>query len=206
MKYWKYFVGTIVVLLLVVGGVLTLNHYNKPSKSAESHVVVKKHDSKPKKVKAKSSSKKVSSKPSSESAEESAISGSSDDASAVSSVESRQSLPTPQTPVAAFIQQYGVTPAQWLVQNKGMSIEDALYATPDDQETSGELQSEWAYKQGTHDQMVDDTDSSDDDENYWVNKAREPNADYTLEDGTHIHNDDQGNSYDDDGNIIGKGN
>lgn len=204
MKYWKYYVGTIVVLLLVVGGILTVNHYNKQSKSAESHVVVKKHDSKPKKVKAKSSSKKTSSSSSSLVAETSSTTNSSE-SSAVSSVESSQSLPTPQTPVAAFIQQYGVTPAQWLVQNKGMSIEDALYATPDDQETSGELQSEWAYKQGTHDQMVDDTDSSEEDENYWVNKAREPNADYTLEDGTHIHNDDQGNSYDDEGNIIGKG-
>ena len=60
MKYWKYFVGTIVVLLLGVGGVMTVNHYNKQSKSAESHVVVKKHDSKPKEVKAKSSSKESS--------------------------------------------------------------------------------------------------------------------------------------------------
>jgi len=66
MKYWKYFVGTIVVLLLGVGGVMTVNHYNKQSKSAESHVVVKKHDSKPKKVKAKSSSEKEKAKSSDE--------------------------------------------------------------------------------------------------------------------------------------------
>lgn len=152
MKYWKYYAGALVVLLLVVGGILTFSYHNKPSRSAESHVVVKKHENKPKKVKAKSSSKKSSAKSSSESAEASATSSSSDVSSAVSSVESSQSLPTPQTPVAAFIQQYGVTPAEWLVENKGMSIEDALYATPDDQETSGELQSEWAYKQGTYDQ------------------------------------------------------
>lgn len=58
MKYWKYYVGALAVLLLVIGSVLTLSHYNKPNRSAESHVVVKKHENKPKKVKAKIVAKK----------------------------------------------------------------------------------------------------------------------------------------------------
>lgn len=50
----------------------------------------------------------------------------------------------------------------------------------------------------------DDEEQSDDD--YYVRKAREPNADYYLPDGTHMHNDDQGNSYNvDTGDLIGKG-
>jgi|SRR5699024_333868 len=59
--------------------------------------------------------------------------------------------PTSNLTLTAFLNKYSITPAQWLVKNKGMSIEDALYATPDEQETSGELQTEWSYKQGTHD-------------------------------------------------------
>lgn len=55
----------------------------------------------------------------------------------------------------------------------------------------------------------EDTDSSHEedatDDDYYANKAREPNADYYLPDGTHIHNDDQGNSYMDDGTVLGKG-
>lgn len=43
------------------------------------------------------------------------------------------------------------------------------------------------------------------DDDYYSNKANEPNADYYLPDGTHIHNDDKGNSYNvDTGDIIGK--
>lgn len=49
-----------------------------------------------------------------------------------------------------------------------------------------------------------ESDDSEDDE-YYYDKTREANADYTLPDGTHMHNDDQGNSYNDDGEVIGKG-
>jgi hypothetical protein len=176
-------------------------------------VVVKKHDSKPKKVKAKSSSKKEKAK-SSDEVSSSTIS-SSETLSSQPQVSSSvvtddttdsgfaEGQPTSNPTLTAFLNKYGVTPAQWLVQNKGMSFEDALYATPDEQEMSGELQSEWAYKQGTHDQMVDDSDnyqSEDSTDVIW-----EDNADFYGTDGTHYHNDDQGHTYDDDGNVIGKG-
>ena len=201
MKYWKYLLGTIVVLLLVVGGVMTVNHHNKQSKSAESHMVVKKHDSKPKEVKAKSSSKEPSAKSSDEvSSSQPEVSSSvvTDDTTDSGFAEGQ---PTSNSTLTAFLNKYGVTPVEWLVQNKGMSFEDALYATPDEQEMSGELQSEWAYKQGTY----DDTVSEQSEDDYWSDKAREPNADYYGDDGSHYHNDDQGHTYDDDGNVIGKG-
>lgn len=211
MKYGKYYAAGLVVLLLVGGGTgIAINHNNN-EKVTETHKSVKSSSSSSHKT--KKHSVKKSSSSTSNSSSESASSQSQVSSSEVvdnttdSSVANGQ--PTPQTPVAAFIQKYGVTPAQWLVQNKGMSIEDALYATPDDQETSGELQSEWAYKQGTHDQMVDDNDAaqrSQDEEAYWTSKAWEPNADYYGEDGSHYQNDDQGNTYDTDtGMKIGKG-
>lgn len=57
---------------------------------------------------------------------------------------------------------------------------------------------------GTDYDDTDDEEQSDDD--YYVRKAREPNADWYLVDGTHMHNDDQGNSYNvDTGELIGKG-
>ncbi|GAK30695.1 hypothetical protein WOSG25_041360 [Weissella oryzae SG25] len=47
--------------------------------------------------------------------------------------------------LSGFINTYGMTPAAWLVQNKGMSTEEALLATPDSMETTGELQTEYSY-------------------------------------------------------------
>lgn len=206
MKYGKYYAAGLVVLLLVGGGTgIAINHNNN-EKVTETHKSVKSSSSSSHKT--KKHSVKKSSSSTSNSSSESASSQSQVSYSEVvdnttdSSVANGQ--PTPQTPVAAFIQKYGVTPAQWLVQNKGMSIEDALYATPDDQETSGELQSEWAYKQGTHDEMTTDENEQEDD-GYWSSIVREDNADFYGEDGAHYHNDDQGHTYSDDGTVIGKG-
>ena len=201
MKYWKYCVGAVAVLLLVVGGVMTVNHHNKQSKSAESHMVVKKHDSKPKEVKAKSSSKESSAKSSDEVSSSQPQASSSVVTDDTTDSGFAEGQPTSNSTLTEFLNKYGVTPVEWLVQNKGMSFEDALYATPDEQEMSGELQSEWAYKQGTY----DDTVSEQSEDDYWSDKAREPNADYYGDDGSHYHNDDQGHTYDDDGNVIGKG-
>ena len=39
--------------------------------------------------------------------------------------------PTSNPTLTAFLNKYGITPAQWLVQNKGMSFDDVLYTTPD---------------------------------------------------------------------------
>jgi len=54
----------------------------------------------------------------------------------------------PNTDLHAFINKYGTTPAGWLVQNKGMSVKDALAATPNTMQTSGEIQDEYMYDQG----------------------------------------------------------
>lgn len=213
MKHGKYYATGLVVLLLIGGGTGIAVNHNNSDKATETHKSIKSSSSSSHKVKKHSVKKSSSSKSSSSTSSSESVSSQSQVSSsevADSTTDSGVAVgqPTPQTPVAAFIQKYGVTPAQWLVQNKGMSIEDALYATPDDQETSGELQSEWAYKQGTHDDMVsgntDDSEQSDDD--YWTDKAWEDNADFYGEDGTHYHNDDQGNTYDvDSGYVIGKG-
>lgn len=214
MKHGKYYATGLVVLLLIGGGAGIAVNHNNSDKVSETHKSTKSSSSSSHKAKKHSVKKSSSSKPSSSTSSiESTSSQSQVNSSEVAdnTADSRavDGQPTPQTPVAAFIQKYGVTPAQWLVQNKGMSIEDALYATPDKQETSGELQSEWAYKQGTHDQMVADNDaaqSSQDEEEYWTSKAWEPNADYYGDDGSHYQNDDQGNTYDaDTGMKIGKG-
>lgn len=52
------------------------------------------------------------------------------------------------TDIHAFINKYGTTPAGWLVQNIGMSVKDALAATPNTMQTSGEIQDEYMYDQG----------------------------------------------------------
>lgn len=171
MKYGKYYATGLVVLLLIGGGTGIAVNHNNSGKATETHKIKSSssssHKTKNHSVKKSSSSKSSSSTSSSESVSSQSQVSSSEVADSTTDSGVAVGQPTPQTPVAAFIQKYGVTPAQWLVQNKGMSIEDALYATPDDQETSGELQSEWAYKQGTHDDMVsgntDDSEQSDDD-------------------------------------------
>lgn len=187
-----------VALLLIGGGAgIAINH-NDSDNVTESH----------KSVKSSSSHKHSSSSKSSSSKSSSVSSESVSSESQVSSSETTDVQPSADMTLPEFVNQYGVTPVQWLVQNKGMSVEEALYATPDEQQTSGENQSEWAYRQGTHDDMVAENDDATDveDDDYWYWKAREDNADYYLEDGTHIQNDDQGHSYDaDTGEVIGKG-
>lgn len=198
MKHGKYY-ATGLVALLLIGGVagIAINH-NDSDNVTESH----------KSVKSSSSHKHSSSSKSSSSKSSSVSSESVSSESQVSSSETTDVQPSADMTLPEFVNQYGVTPVQWLVQNKGMSVEEALYATPDEQQTSGENQSEWAYRQGTHDDMVAENDDATDveDDDYWYWKAREDNADYYLEDGTHIQNDDQGHSYDaDTGEVIGKG-
>ncbi|HJG84415.1 MAG TPA: hypothetical protein K8V21_03345 [Weissella thailandensis] len=198
MKHGKYYATGLVALLLIGGGAgIAINH-NDSDNVTESH----------KSVKSSSSHKHSSSSKSSSSKSSSVSSESVSSESQVSSSETTDVQPSADMTLPEFVNQYGVTPVQWLVQNKGMSVEEALYATPDEQQTSGENQSEWAYRQGTHDDMVAENDDATDveDDDYWYWKAREDNADYYLEDGTHIQNDDQGHSYDaDTGEVIGKG-
>jgi len=198
MKHGKYYATGLVALLLIGGGAgIAINH-NDSDNVTESH----------KSVKSSSSHKHSSSSKSSSSKSSSVSSESVSSESQVRSSETTDVQPSADMTLPEFVNQYGVTPVQWLVQNKGMSVEEALYATPDEQQTSGENQSEWAYRQGTHDDMVAENDDATDveDDDYWYWKAREDNADYYLEDGTHIQNDDQGHSYDaDTGEVIGKG-
>ena len=198
MKHGKYYATGLVALLLIGGGAGIVINHNDSDNVTESH----------KSVKSSSSHKHSSSSKSSSSKSSSVSSESVSSESQVSSSETTDVQPSADMTLPEFVNQYGVTPVQWLVQNKGMSVEEALYATPDEQQTSGENQSEWAYRQGTHDDMVAENDDATDveDDDYWYWKAREDNADYYLEDGTHIQNDDQGHSYDaDTGEVIGKG-
>lgn len=44
-----------------------------------------------------------------------------------------------------FVNKYGVTPAVYKVQHYGMSVDEALKSTPDELQTSGEIQTEAGY-------------------------------------------------------------
>ncbi|QDJ58860.1 hypothetical protein [Weissella sagaensis] len=196
MKRGKYYVIGLAVLLLIGGGTgIAINHNNN-EKVTETHKNVKSSSSRSNKTKKHNMKKNSSSKSSSQNTDSSSINSNSSQPQASSSVITddttdsgfAEGQPTSNTALTAFLNKYGVSPAQWLVQNKGMSIEDALYATPDEQETSGELQTEWAYKQGTHDSMVSDNDIDQ-------SSPSEEDDDYYYSD------DDQ---YDDSGNAINK--
>lgn len=202
MKYGKYYVTGLAALLLIGGGTgIAINHNNN-EKVAETHKNVKSSSSSSHKVKKHNVKKSSSSKSSSQSTDSSSSNTTSNSEVVASSQPQASSSvvtddttdsgfadgqPTSNTTLTAFLNKYGVSPAQWLVENKGMSIEDALYATPDEQETSGELQTEWAYKQGTHDSMMSD--------NYIDESSPSENDDYYSDD----------DQYDDYGNPIDEG-
>lgn len=201
MKHGKYYVGGLVLLGLIAGGTGLIANHNDSNKSVQSHKSVKASSStsqkQPKKhfdkeKKASSSSKVDISSSSVVSSSQPEISSSSTNNDTPVS-DSNNTLPVPQTKVAAFIQQYGVTPAGWLVENKGMSIKDALFATPNDQETSGELQTEWLYIQGKHDQTFSDNDNSydsDTDSSYEVDDDWTQDSDDGYEDDNINQDDD----------------
>ncbi|KRK33159.1 hypothetical protein [Loigolactobacillus bifermentans] len=72
--------------------------------------------------------------------------------------------------IHAFVNKYGMTEAAYRSTYMGMSSKEALYATPDSHESSGEIQSENLFKQGK-DPYADtssnsDTNSSEDTTNY----------------------------------------
>ena len=113
--------------------------------------------------------------------------------------ESFTSIPETQETKPANADQYN---DDYYVNRQSSSTNDDTTDSQDDDTTNSQ-------DDDTTDSQDDDTtDSQDDDttdsENYYYNKAREPNADYYLPDGTHIHNDDQGHSIMDDGTVIGK--
>ena len=163
MKYGKYVAGVLLVAAIGTGGAVVASHH-APHKTTASVKVSHHH-------KAKHVDKKKASSSSSSSSSNSSIqSSSSVAASSQVTSDASSTAPTSQ-PVAqdnsqtdassvpydngdpnidihAFINKYGTTPAGWLVQNKGMSVKDALAATPDTMETSGELQDEYMYDQG----------------------------------------------------------
>ncbi|MGX7051075.1 hypothetical protein ACWN56_07850 [Weissella viridescens] len=108
--------------------------------------------------------------------------------------ESFTSIPETQETEPANAEQYN---DDYYVNRQSSSTNDDTTDSQDDDDTTDSQDDD------------DTTDSQDDDdttdsENYYYNKAREPNADYYLPDGTHIHNDDQGHSFMDDGTVIGK--
>jgi hypothetical protein len=72
--------------------------------------------------------------------------------------------------IHAFVNKYGMTEAAYRSTYMGMSTKEALYATPDSHESSGEIQSENLFKQGK-DPYADtssnsDTNSSEDTTDY----------------------------------------
>ncbi|WP_167711130.1 hypothetical protein [Weissella cibaria] len=86
----------------------------------------------------------------------------------------------PNTDIHSFINKYGTTPAGWLVQNKGMSVKDALAATPNNMQTSGEIQDEYMYDQGQDPVQAyqDAQNSGDVQEN--TDKGTQPSDDNTV--------------------------
>ncbi|RRG17817.1 hypothetical protein D3P96_05310 [Weissella viridescens] len=114
--------------------------------------------------------------------------------------------------VATFIGKYGMTYARYLREHDGMGVEQSLQAATSIGAgmTSGEMQNMYGLEQGRLTETVDhklvETGSSNDTEDTsYAEKARTPNAEFTLSDGTKIHNDANGDSFDENGQKIGKG-
>ncbi|WP_072153174.1 hypothetical protein [Weissella viridescens] len=114
--------------------------------------------------------------------------------------------------VATFIGKYGMTYARYLREHDGMSVAQSLQTASSIGAgmTSGEMQNMYGLEQGrlteTADGKLVETDATNEtDDSTYAEKARTPNADFTLEDGTHIHNDANGDSFDEKGQKIGKG-
>ena len=171
MKYGKYVVAMLAIAALATCGALVASHHGQQKETSSAKI---KHDSTEKSASTKKSS--TSNKTSSSSVEpQASTSPANSSDSAVSSVIASSDLPTgntdttdtqvtadsqndgsnvpydngdPNTDLHAFINKYGTTPAGWLVQNKGMSVKDALAATPNTMQTSGEIQDEYMYDQG----------------------------------------------------------
>lgn len=119
-------------------------------KSSSKSKAVPKENSQAKKPKSAKQSSAV--KNSSSSASSKASSSSSSSSSAASSSSSNapagyQALFEGET-LTSFVNKYGESPAAYLSEHYGLSIKEALYATPDSLETFGEMQSENMYRKG----------------------------------------------------------
>ena len=143
-------VTSVIVVLGIIGGSLA---YVSTNNSNKHETAIAKHSS------SKNSSSKKSSNSSSTKSVESSVSTSVESSiSAIDTGNNNNASDTDDTTASSsstdvsedtntlsgFINTYGVTPAVWLVQNKGMSPQDALAATPDNMETSGEIQTEYS--------------------------------------------------------------
>ncbi|QGG60511.1 hypothetical protein [Loigolactobacillus bifermentans] len=69
-------------------------------------------------------------------------------ASSSSQVANSDTTPDFSLDIHAFVNKYGMTEAAYRSTYMGMSSKEALYATPDSHESSGEIQSENLFKQG----------------------------------------------------------
>lgn len=65
-----------------------------------------------------------------------------------SSVQQQNQEPDFSLSLTDFINRYGMSPAAYRMTKMGMSEKDALYATPDDKQSSGEIQLEGMYRNG----------------------------------------------------------
>ncbi|MFL1695662.1 hypothetical protein ACJQWY_02435 [Weissella kandleri] len=145
-NYKKILLGLITLIFIGVVGYLIANNQHQSSNDVAKSSSQKSSSSSSKKQKSSSSE-------SSSSVSESSVSES--EQSSVENAQEQQTQVQQQAPVensqgsdepatlSEFVNKYGVTPAVWLMQNKGMSAQDALAATPDYMETSGEIQTEF---------------------------------------------------------------
>lgn len=67
---------------------------------------------------------------------------------ASSSVQQQNQGPDFSLSLTDFVNRYGMSPAAYRMTKMGMSEKDALYATPDDRQSSGEIQAEYMYRNG----------------------------------------------------------
>ncbi|MFV0558776.1 MAG: hypothetical protein ACK5MW_09100 [Enterococcus sp.] len=63
-----------------------------------------------------------------------------------------EEISTDTNTLTGFINVYGMTPAAYKMANEGMSVEEALTSTPDNMQTSGEIQTEYAMQQENADE------------------------------------------------------
>lgn len=101
--------------------------------------------------------------------------------------------------IHSFVNKYGMSEAAYRSEYMGMSSKDALYATPDSHETSGELQAENMYRNG-EDPYASNSDSDDEgvpdqDDSYYTQKYW---ADHPEEAAEAEENNYDGENYSDD--------
>lgn len=131
--------STLLISLALVGCSNNSNSKSKDpsSKDAKSEKIASS------KKKAESESKK---KAESKSKAKTASAASQKSTQAISSIQQQNQGPDFSLSLTDFVNKYGMSPAAYRITKMGMSEKQALYATPDYQQSSGEIQKENQYK------------------------------------------------------------